>query len=342
MKKWASYKNDVGITSTGFTFLAIFSMMVFGTSFWAIVIALEGIPPITLGFLRALIAFIFMILLFIFLRFFRGEGRWLRRKQFWYGGLKDERFIFMILGSAFFGTALPNMLQNTGMLMMDEGSTSSLASLIQGIGPVFTIVLAAVVLKERLGPWRTTGLVIAIPSTIVLTTYGTGGFDLGTDEAFGGFLNVLTALSYSISGLFLKSAFNRGAHPVSVLTLNSLFGAVFTLPFLLFFWFIGMEDPLVIIDISGIQVLSLLYLSVCVYAVAAIIFYKVMRNNDLSGVMFFVFLLPVFSTLLGYILLDERLSAIQVLAALVLLVGVFISQITGSKKKNQVFRAPVR
>lgn len=343
MVKGSSYiMSENTPSSTAYGLLAILSMMIFGSAFWAIVIALDGIPPITLGFLRAFIAFIFMILLFLILKYFRNEKIWLTGKRFWLAGMSDRRYLFLIMGCAFFGTTLPNMLQNVGMLMMDEGSTSSLASLIQGAGPIFTIMLAAIILHERLGPWKITGLVIAIPSTIVLTTYGSGGFDIGSEEALGGFLNLLTALSYSFSGLFLKSSFNRGANPVSLLTMNAFYGTLFTLPFLIILWIIGLEDPTMIVRIDLAELLSLIYISICVYAIAAIIWYKVMKRSELSKVTFFVFLLPIFSTAMGYLLLDERLTAVQIAAALVLIVGVFISQRTIRRSKADILAPPRR
>ena len=315
-------------------------MMIFGSAFWALVLALDDIPPITLAFLRALIAAIFMILMYLFLGLVLGRKRWLKRERFLYAGLKDRKHIFLIIGTAFFGMALPNIMQNVGMMMMDPSSTSSLASLIQGIGPIFTIFLAWIFLKERLGIWKIVGLLIAIPCTIVLTIYSRDGFSIGSDAAIGGILNLLTAISYAISGVLLKMVLNKGADPVSLLGLNSAFGALLLLPITLLVWILSIEEPIGYFSISLISGLSLFYLSVCVYAVAAIIWYKVIRWGDLSRVIFFIFLLPVFSVLLGYVLLGERLEVIQLLAGGLLLLGVWISQRSKKDKKPQLLRPP--
>ena len=315
-------------------------MMIFGSAFWALVLALDDIPPITLAFLRALIAAIFMILMYLFLGLVLGRKRWLKRERFLYAGLKDRKHIFLIIGTAFFGMALPNIMQNVGMMMMDPSSTSSLASLIQGIGPIFTIFLAWIFLKERLGIWKIVGLLIAIPCTIVLTIYSRDGFSIGSDAAIGGILNLLTAISYAISGVLLKMVLNKGADPVSLLGLNSAFGALLLLPITLLVWILSIEEPIGYFSISLISGLSLFYLSVCVYAVAAIIWYKVIRWGDLSRVIFFIFLLPVFSVLLGYVLLGERLEVIQLLAGGLLLFGVWISQRSKKDKKPQLLRPP--
>jgi drug/metabolite transporter (DMT)-like permease len=67
------------------------------------------------------------------------------------------------------------------------------------------------------------------------------------------------------------------------------------------------------------------------YGITAIIWYRVIRMGELSRITFFVFLLPVFSYAVGYILLDERLGAVQLIAGGVLLAGVGISQVRGKK-----------
>ena len=92
--------------------LAVFSMMVFGTAFWAIVLALRDIPPVTLGFLRAAIAAMFMGSLYLFMGFGLKRTVWLKRERWLLSDLKKKRYLLLVAGTAFFGTALPNMLQN--------------------------------------------------------------------------------------------------------------------------------------------------------------------------------------------------------------------------------------
>jgi drug/metabolite transporter (DMT)-like permease len=320
------------------SFLALLSMMIFGSAFWGIVLALRDIPPVTLGFLRAAMVSLFMFSLYIFMGRVLGRKKWTRPKIIFFANMKGVSGIILIIGTAFFGTALPNILQNIGMLLMDSGSTSSLASLIQGIGPVFTIFLAWIILKERMDRWKFTGLVIALPCTVVLTTYSSGDISLTSDETIGGTLNLLTAVSYSISGILLKTALNRKADPVALLGMNSTYAALMTFPLVSILWMIGVEEPIGSFSISLTSGLALFYISVCVYAVAAIIWYKVLKTGELSRITFFVFMLPVFSVILGYLLLGERLELVQIGAGVVLMVGVFLAQ--RSKKDNNV--QPIR
>jgi len=317
------------------TLIAVGTMLLFGTSFWALVVALDGIPPITLGLLRALFVTLFMLAVFIFMgKFLKRKGMLLRRNILT-AGVKGNRPFLLVIMFALFSTVLPNLFQNIGLTMMDPSSTSSLAGFIQGVAPVFTIILAVIFLRERLGKWMFIGLMFSLPASAVLTTYGSGGFDLTSAETFGAFLNLLTALSYSISGILLKTALNRQARPIHLVFVNAFYGAVMLIPFALVAWLMGWEDPISMFG-SGIEVwLALIFVSIGLYGITAALWYKVIRSGELSRLIFFIFLIPVFSYGVGYVMLDERLDAVQMISGLILLVGVGVSQIRGKKVINR-------
>lgn len=315
--------------------LAVLAMIVYSTSFWALVIALEDIPPVTLGLLRTAIAAIFMIGLFLFMWWVRGDKRYISSDRLLFAGLKDRRYALLLVGTATFGTVVPNVLQNIGMTMMDPSSTSSLTSLIQGVSPVFTILLAWALLSERLTAWKVMGLALAVPATVVLTTHSGSGFDIGSEETLGALMNLLTALSYSFSGLFLKKALNKGADTLSVIAINSFIGTALLLPVTAVFWTLGSEDPLVTLGARPASLLSLIYLSVCIYAITSMFWYRVVRSDDLSRITFYVFLLPVFSYVFGYIMLGDRLSIVQFASGTVLLFAVYLAQLRGNPFRRQ-------
>jgi drug/metabolite transporter (DMT)-like permease len=312
------------VSSKGLVVLALFSMAIFGTSFWGILIALKGFPPVTMAFLRPLVASITLIA--VLLAF--GYG-WLFTdlKVFVRGGIHHKRAVWMIIAMSVFGSVIPNILQNIGLLMMDPGSTSTLAALIQGGGPIFTIFLAAMVLGERIDKWKFLGLALVIPATLVLTTYTRSGFDLTSKEAIGGLLNLLTALCYSVSSMFLKRSLDHGGQPPRLIIMNGLWAAVLTAPILGLFYLAGWEQVPRISDMTFESVLALFYISFGIYAVTGLLWYRVYQNDEVSRVVFYAFLLPVFSAAMGYALLGERLTWVQIAAGLAVLAGVGISQV---------------
>ncbi|MGA1848789.1 MAG: EamA family transporter, partial [Thermoplasmatota archaeon] len=137
--------------------------------------------------------------------------------------------------------------------------------------------------------------------------------------------------SYSVSGLLIKTALNRGARPINLVTVNAMYGLLFLFPPAIISWAAGWEDPTSLFT-SGIDSwLAIFYVSVGLYGITAVVWYRVIRMGELSRVTFFVFMLPVFSYIVGYIMLDERLGTVQLIAGMVLLVGVGISQVRKKK-----------
>ncbi|MFW3146319.1 MAG: DMT family transporter [Thermoplasmatota archaeon] len=311
------------------TLMAVIVMFLFSSSYIGIVIALREIPSITMAFLRALITAVFLLILVIlFWRRITGKNpRSMGLKSFIGAGAKSRYAILMVLGFAVFSNVIPNVLQNFGMNMMDPDSTSSLTSLIQGVGPVFTILLAFVVLKEKPGPWKIAGLLMAVPGIVILTTYNEGGFDLGSEETLGAFLNLIVALSYTVSALFLKSLLNRGGSPSIAAAMNSTFGTILLLPVLVIAALIGLEDPFFPLTTAGLEIwMAMLFISVGIAGVTSILWYRLVKVRELSRIMFFVFMLPAFSVAMGFLVLGENLSAMQILGGVLILIGVGVSQ----------------
>jgi drug/metabolite transporter (DMT)-like permease len=110
-----------------------------------------------------------------------------------------------------------------------------------------------------------------------------------------------------------------------------LYGTVVLVPFALITWVAGWEDPLSMIGSPPQVWLGLLYTSVGLYGITAVLWYRVISSGELSRVIFFVFLIPVFSYVVGYILLDERFDIVQLVSGMLLLIGVGISQIRTKK-----------
>ncbi|MGA1821646.1 MAG: DMT family transporter [Thermoplasmatota archaeon] len=312
--------------------MALMSMALWGSAYFVIVVTLRDIPPVLMGFLRISLSFIFLM---IIMRIINPRFLWKDYlRDMTTGGIRGKRAWVLAAALALFGTTLPNVLQNVGMIMMDESSTSSLAALIQGSGPIYTIILAVFIFKEKIGPWKIIGLAVVIPCTLVLTTYGSAGFSFDSKETLGAFLNLLTALCYSASAIFLKFALNRGGSPLRVLKANTFYATLLMIPILVGAYAFGLEDPFNPIDSSLTAWLGLIYLSIGVIITAGILWYRVYRKEEVSRVIFFVFLLPLFSTLVGYLFLGERLAPVQLIAGAALLIGVGVSQVGAWKKTS--------
>jgi drug/metabolite transporter (DMT)-like permease len=130
----------------------VLASLLWGTADVAGKLALEAIPPAMLAALRFAVA---LAILWPLAR--------------WHGAPRVPARVTAPLGLV--GVALTFLLQNLGL----DRTTATNASLLQGAAPVLTLLLAAVVLGERLGSRRLAAVGLAMTGVAAVTLPGSGG-----------------------------------------------------------------------------------------------------------------------------------------------------------------------
>jgi len=250
--------------------LAITASIMWGASFPVIKIGLENVPPVLFGTLRYVIAVPLFLLLSLVLY---------GKKLF---SIRDDISLFIALGLV--GVTMPTVLQNYGMMH----TTAYMSSILQSTGPVFTVLLAAYFLKEKLTWYKTAGIIIASAGTYLALDIHFSS--LGS--SVGNALVLLSAVSYAVGGIIAKTCLNRGYKPVQILMLSSLFGTAVLI---------------VITPFSGNISLGF-------------------SAETWGLILFFVYLIPVFATIFSYFMIGERITWLAVLAAAIIITGITIAQ----------------
>ena len=215
---------------------------------------------------------------------------------------------------ALFTIPFPDLLQNFGMRMMDEETVASITSILQPMSPVFTLILAAVFLRERITARKLSGIIMAFAGAIMLSTGG--NLDIGDANSLGAFLILMSALSYAISGIIGKHILGD-VSPMGVMVWGYVFGALFLFPVWAF------EPQVPVLDIWGIM--ALLFLSIGTLF-PYLLWYRVLEHNEVSAQTAFVFLIPLFGVLFSALLMGERLSPYLLMWGLLILGGVYLTQ----------------
>jgi len=143
---------------------------IWGWSFLFIKVAVEGMTPPTVACARvALGASVLLIVM-------QSTKRRLPH---------DRRMWRHFAVAAVFGNALPFTLLAWG----EERITSALTSVLNASTPLFTAILAAVFLKDRLRPWQVCGLLLGFVGVGVAAGFGAG--DLGHSSLAGSLAAVI-------------------------------------------------------------------------------------------------------------------------------------------------------
>ena len=279
--------------------LILISMLIWGVSYPVVKILLNsGVQPITLATLRNLI---FIPLLFYIL-----------------AGKRYARYsrsdVMLCMALAFFTVFLPNISQNIGM----KYTSASISSVIQSTSPIFTVMLAFIFLREARTLNKIVGSLVGLIGTVFLTTGGSFDFDA---TVFGNLLILISSISYAISGILIKVALSR-IEPLDLLCFEIIFGF-----FMLLIPNMALEDLSAVISFSIDLWMYILFLSVFAGFLASIMYYMVLREEEISHLAIFSYLIPVFAIISSYIMLHETLGVKEIFFTMVILSGIVITEL---------------
>lgn len=272
--------------------LALVVIIVWGLNFVVIKIGLHDMPPMLLGALRFLLAAFPAIL---FIKRPQIPLRWLLL----YGlTISLGQFAFLFYA-------------------MSVGMPAGLASLVLQSQAFFTLLFAALFLGERLRMANLFGLLVAAAGLLLI---GLQGDRLMTMAGF--FLTIGAASMWALGNIVTRKL--GKVNLVGLVVWGSL---VPPLPFLALSWFL--EGPEAIeAALRGINldsILVLIYLAFGATILGYGLWSRLLSRYPASQVAPFSLLVPVVGLTSSALLLDERLGPLQVLGALLVMLGLLIN-----------------
>ena len=248
----------------------------------------------------------------------------------------DKKSWKAILWISFFGGLLGTLMITKAFFAAIFGEvTFATVILLQKLQPVFALLLARLILKERVSKKFYIWAVVAILAGYILA-FGKEGLDFGSIDWFNNaaFFAILAAFSFGSSTVFGKRLVNH----IDFKTATALrFGVTSLLALVLV---VVNKDIMQIGSISGIQ-WGLLWLIVFTSGAGAMfIYYFGLRRVTASVATICELFWPLSAVVLDYIINKNVLNTIQILAALILLFA-FYKVVSEGKAKNIEFVSKV-
>jgi len=274
----------------------LFAVLFWGSSFTAGKVAVRYLPVYTVAFYRFFISSVLLIAIFYFYNY----------------RFKLKEFVFCIFGGLT-GIFAYNYFFLKGLSI----TMASKASIIVAINPVLSVIGAVFLFKEKINIKQIVGIILAFLGIILLITKGridlilTGGFNKGD------IFILFAAVSWSCYTLFGKKVLTN-ISAIESTTYSVIWGT-----FILFPLFLS-ENIENFYHINAKSLLSILVLSVLATVLGFIWFYDGIKKIGASKTVVFIYLVPVFGVLIGFILLGERLSLAALVGGMVTITGVFI------------------
>ncbi|MCO1657796.1 EamA family transporter [Pseudonocardia humida] len=280
--------------------LACFVAVLWGVNFLAIHTSLEHWPPLLLAAVRFLVIAVPAVLLVprpaVPLRWLLAYG----------AGFGTLQFLFLYIA-------------------MRVGMPTGLASLVLQASAPFTVLLGAVLLRERLAPRQAVGIGLAV--------LGLGAIAVAraqTAALLPVVLTLLGALGWAIGNLANRLALRDARGPVNPMHLVLWMSVVPPLPMLAASWFV--EGPAAwatafaaAVTPAGVPgLLGLAYTVLLGTLVGSGIWTVLMRRHPAGVVAPYSLLVPVVGMATAAVALGERPSAVELVSAAVIVGGVLL------------------
>ncbi len=273
----------------------------FGGTWVAAPWATDEIPPLTVAFVRFLVA---AILLYAWCRATRIDVS---------AGRAD---LPVILGVGLTSIVVYNVLFLYGVTLAPPSHGSVI---VPGLIPAATLILARLVLGERIGARRAAGVAISLVGLVLVV-----GPSLGSETAttaIGEAMFAVAAVLWAIYTLVGRTA-TRRFHVAAITFLGAAVGALILLPLAIFqpggFGDLGAASPRAI---GGV-----LYLATFGTVLAFVFFYEGIRRLGAARASAYTVLVPLFGVSMTAVLLGDALGPLALVGAAIVIAGLVITQ----------------
>ncbi|MFC6268548.1 DMT family transporter [Frigoriflavimonas asaccharolytica] len=288
--------------------LAIFVVaIVWGTTFLGIKIAVETIPPWFVSGLRQFFAGLILLLYLLISK----KLRWL--------GWKTTMQQFLISGLMLISA---NGLTTVAVQYVD----SSLASLVSSCSPILIFILSAIFIVKKIKIRSLIGVLMGFCGIVFVFWNGLENME-NVDYQKGLTLLFLAVAGWSIGTVYSKKTLKKNADIILLLFYQFSFAGVVQLIFALLF-----SSEIDIQSWNITSILAVIYLSVFGSIIAFFCFNYLLQKLLPTQVAVLSYLNTIVAIFLGWLILNEEITIKFVIAAILIISGVFV---TNYKTKNE-------
>ncbi|PFK43252.1 EamA family transporter [Bacillus cereus] len=267
---------------------------------------LDFIPPLTLVWIRFIIAF---FVLYMILKITERNNKKKIRIH------KRDWLLFAWIG--FIGYFISITCQFIGTKLSDAHT----GSLVTSATPAFMVVFATLILKEKLTTRRMLSTILATTGVIIVI-----GWDIEVGSYFiGTIILVGAAITWALLSIYVKIASTRFSSLV-ITTYAIFFSLFFITPCMI--WELQ-SSPFG--NLNTTIILGIFYLGIISTAGAFFLWNKGLELMDASIGSLFFFVQPIVGSLLGWFLLDETLNRNFFIGGALIIFSVVITTLEKNK-----------
>lgn len=278
----------------------LFAVTVWGASFIATKVALQDISPVSVVWLRFSMGVLIL-----------GAAVAMRR-QFALPK-RSEWAYFALLG--FLGITFHQWLQSNGLQTSEAGTTAWIVA----TTPVFMALLGRVVLKERLGWLKITGIFLAFAGVLLVVSKGDlSSVSVGRFGAPGDRLILVSAVNWAVFSVLSRrglKSYPAGLMMFYVMSLGWLFTSIL---------FFAAGNAAEISNLTFNGWLGIAFLGIFCSGLAYIAWYDALQALSAAQTGVFLYIEPLVAVVVAFFVLGEPVTVISLIGGGVILLGVWL------------------
>ncbi|MCP2507348.1 MAG: DMT family transporter [Candidatus Thalassarchaeaceae archaeon] len=304
--------------------ILLFVSIIWGTSWAAARILSNGFEdnpatmgPATSAWIRYLSVVIIFYIWYLYKFFNRQNVRFLPPNK----SILNDMFVLGL-----FGVMIYQLLFMHGMKWTAAGD----ASVIMPINPIFTALLAFPLLGQKITKNIFYGMIISIIGVIIIVGWSPNTDIALRDRMLGDFMILIAAFSWALCSIITKKTMIKNIKlrilPSEIVIWYSLLGWIMLTP-----WMVMEIISNGIIKPNFTEIIIILYLGIFSTVLANVWFAIGIEKIGPTSTSAYIFLVPVFGILSGWIILGENIGLSMILGFILIVGGVRKVQIDSSR-----------
>lgn len=225
----------------------------------------------------------------------------------------SETDMKMIAIAALSGITVNQLLFFIGL----DLSTPVDVAIIHVSNPVFVIVIAALMIKERITRVKIVGIALGASGAVLLITYR-GDISFTSDTFTGNLMALLNTLAYAFYLVLIKPVMNRYS-AITVMKWAFLFGTLFSIPLTL-----SSAINISFEEYTRYTWFALFFVIVVTTFMAYLFTIYALKYVDAGVVSYYIYLQPIMVTLIAFVIGSQLFAWQHAMAAALIFFGVYL------------------
>lgn len=297
-----------------------------GSSFLAIKVSIDTIPPLLSAGIRFMIAGSALYTIYLVQTLRNEHGR--QQKVYEHIG-KTQWKDAIILGALL-------MVGGQGILTWGaQYLPSGITGLLNSTVPLWVAILSLLIFRKHLTKLTVLGLCAGFGGLMLLVA---PSLSTGELSPIGTAALIISSVLWALGSLYST----KSKLPVSILASSGMIMITGGLMLTAISFTLGEYRGVELSDISGQSLIALVYLIIIITVVGFTDFYWLLRVTTPSLANTFAYVSPVIAVILGWALLHESITTLTIVAMIVILVGVALMVTTPHKRTKNMLGANVQ